>query len=43
VEVVLNSETLFQGKLEGLNTGAAGMNQGAVDIEKKKALLHFGF
>src|SRR6266480_3791694 len=35
VEVVGNFETFFQGKLEGLNTGAARMNQGAVDIEKQ--------
>src|SRR5438309_8165689 len=40
VKVVMDAEALCERKFECLNTGAPGMNQGAVDIEKKKALLH---
>src|SRR5438270_6569349 len=40
VEVVLGAEALGECKLERLNPGAAGMNQGAVDVEKEEAVLH---
>ena len=39
VEIVVDFEALFESKLERLNAGAAGMNQGAVDVEKKKTFL----
>ena len=38
MKVVLDLETLFEGSLERLDTGAAGMNQRAVDIEQEQSL-----
>ena len=39
-EIVLDLEAFFECALERFNAGAAGMNQRAVDVEKKKTFLH---
>ena len=40
-QVIGNSEALPERGYEGVNAGAARMNQSAIDIEKKQALSHF--
>ena len=40
VEVVLDAKAFGQRALERFNAGAAGMNQGAVDVEKQQTFLH---
>src|SRR5438067_11214918 len=42
-QVIGNSEALPERGYEGVNAGAARMNQSAIDIEKKQALSHFEF
>src|ERR1700736_2821753 len=41
VKIVGDFEAFGQPELERLDSGAPGMNQGAVDIEKEQALTHF--
>ena len=43
VQVIFDSEAFGQRELKRLDSGAAGMNEGAVDIEKEKALSNFEF
>ena len=41
-QVVLDSVALGEDALEGLDAGAAGMDQGAVNVEEEKALYYCG-
>src|SRR5438309_7997433 len=40
VEVVVDAKAFSQRALERFDAGAAGMNQGAVDVEKQQTFLH---
>src|SRR5882762_5378879 len=39
VQIILNTEALFEGRFECLNARASGMDQRAVNVEKKETLL----
>src|SRR5262249_4820769 len=42
-KIVLDPEALFQRNFKRLDAGASGMDESAIDVEEKQAVLDFGF